>query len=354
MTTIFRAVLPTVAALVVTAPLLASTEIIEQVLVKVNGDIITKTDLEQRQIAALRQPDLDPAMLRTDAALKQKLAEITPRLLVDTIDDLLLVQLGREKGLRLTDEMFNRWLDNLRKEQNLLEDAKFDAALKQEGMTVADLRRNVERQFMIQEVRRQEVGSKLQITEQEARQYYDLHQQEFVEPASVTLREIFIELPASGQEGAGAAAADAAEQKAAAVRARIAAGEDFAKVAGEVSSAPSKANGGLIGPIATAELSPSLQQMLEKMKPGDVTQPIRTSRGFQIIKLETMKPAAVQPFESVRDLVADKVYSERERTEVQRFLTRIRSQAIIVWKNEELKKAYEQQIAAMRQANSGN
>ena len=354
MTTIFRAVLPTVAALVVTAPLLASTEIIEQVLVKVNGDIITKTDLEQRQIAALRQPDLDPAMLRTDAALKQKLAEITPRLLVDTIDDLLLVQLGREKGLRLTDEMFTRWLDNLRKEQNLLEDAKFDAALKQEGMTVADLRRNVERQFMIQEVRRQEVGSKLQITEQEARQYYDLHQQEFVEPASVTLREIFIDLPASGQEGAGAAAADAAEQKAAAVRARIAAGEDFAKVAGEVSSAPSKANGGLIGPIATAELSPSLQQMLEKMKPGDVTQPIRTSRGFQIIKLETMKPAAVQPFESVRDLVADKVYSERERTEVQRFLTRIRSQAIIVWKNEELKKAYEQQIAAMRQANSGN
>jgi peptidyl-prolyl cis-trans isomerase SurA len=343
------ALLVLVPALAAAIPLQATSDIIEQVLVKVNGDIITKSDLEQRQIAALRQPDLDPALLKTDEALKQKLAEITPKILVDTIDDMLLVQLGREKGLRLTDEMFNRWLNNLRKEQNLLDDQKFEAALKQEGMTIADLRRNVERQFLIQEVQRQEVGSKLQITEEEARQYYQLHQQEFVDPASVTLREILLEAPATSDEAA--AAGEAAAEKAKAVRARIAAGEDFAKVAGEVSAAPSKANGGLIGPIAIAELSTSLQQLLQKMKPGDVTEPIRATRGYQIIKLETMKQAAVQPFESVRDLVADKVYSERQRSEVQKFLNRVRSQAIIVWKNDELKNAYEQQLAAMRAAN---
>ena len=340
-----RAVAATLVAFLATAPLLGSSEIIEQVLVKVNGDIITKSDLETRQINALRQQtksEVDLQALQNDAQLKKALAEITPQILVDTIDDLLLMQLGREKGLKLSDDMFNRWLGNLRKEQNLLDDQKFNAALKQEGMTIADLRRNVERQFLINEVQRQEVGSKLQITEAEARQYYQFHQQEFVEPASVTLREILIEAPA-GQD----AASDATAEKAAAARARLSGGEDFAKVATELSAAPSKANGGLIGPIVVAELSPSLQQMLEKMKPGDITQPIKVSRGYQIIKLETFKPSAVQSFENVRDVVAERVYNERQRTEVQKFLNRVRSQAIIVWKNDELKKAYEQHIAAM-------
>ena len=337
-------------AFAMAAPLGGSTQIIEQVLVKVNGDIITKTELEQRQINALRQQmktEIDAEALKSDAELRKALAQITPQILVDTIDDILLVQLGREKGLRLSDEMFDRWLGNLRKEQNLLDDQKFAAALKQEGMTIADLRRNVERQFLINEVQRQEVGSKLQITEEEARQYYLSHQQEFVEPAAVTLREILIE---AAPEAAGAM--DAAAEKAGGARARIAAGEDFAKVAAEVSSAPSKANGGLIGPIVIAELSPALQELLAKMKPGDVTDPVRTTRGYQIVKLETFKPSAVQPFDSVRDLVADKVYSERQRSEVQKFLNRVRSQAIIVWKNDELKKAYEQQVASM-QANAG-
>ena len=344
-----RAAAAALVAVLATAPVVGSSEVIEQVLVKVNGDIITKSDLETRQINALRQQtksEVDLQALQNDAQLKKALAEITPQILIDMIDDLLLMQLGREKGLRLSDEMFNRWLANLRKEQNLLDDQKFNAALKQEGMTIADLRRNVERQFLIQEVQRQEVGSKLQITEAEARQYYQFHQQEFVEPASVTLREILIETPA-GQEGT-----DAALEKATATRARLSGGEDFARVAADISAAPSKANGGLIGPIVVAELSQSLQQMLEKMKPGDITQPLKVARGYQIIKLETFKPSAVQPFDNVRDVVAERVYNERQRSEVQKFLNRVRGQAIIVWKNDELKRAYEQQIAAM--ANSGS
>jgi peptidyl-prolyl cis-trans isomerase SurA len=342
-----------VVALVVAAPLSAA-EIIEQVLVKVNGDIITKTDLERRQIDALRQrmnAQVNPEALRTDEQLQKALAEVTPPLLVDAIDDLLMIQLAREKGFRLPDEAFNRWLTNMRKEQNLVDDQKFEAALKQEGMTMADLRRNVERQFMIQEVQRAEVGSKLQITEAEARQYYQSHQQEFVTPASVTLREILVEAPADAQ---GTRDPESVKEQAAAVRARIAGGEDFAKVAAEVSAAPSKANGGLVGPIVVGELSQALQDVLGGMQPGDVTQPIRTARGYQIVKLETHTPAVVQPFDSVRDLVAERVYSQRQRSEVQKFLSRIRSQAIIIWKNDELKQAYERQIASMQAASSSN
>src|SRR5688572_12827109 len=309
-------------------------EIIEQVLVKVNGDILTKTDLEQRQIAALRQrmnQDIDPESLKNDEQLKKALAEVTPRLLVEAVDELLLVQLGKERGYRLSDQQFRDWLMALRKEQNLLDDQKFMAALKQEGMTLDDLRKNVERQMLIQRVQQDEVGSKLSITEEEARQYYLSHRQEFVEPANVTLREILIEVPTTtkdGQTGVNVAKDDEAAKKAADVRARLTAGEDFGKLAAETSAAASKANGGLIGPIALNEVSESLQKMIQNMKPGEITQPIRTARGYQLLKLETLKTSAVQPFENVRDLVAERVHGERQRQEVQKFLRRVRGQAI--------------------------
>ena len=327
-------------------------QILEQVLVKVNGDIFTKTDLEQRQIQAIRQKmnqQVNLDALKNDAELKKALAEITPDILVEAIDEILMLQLGKEKGHRLSDEQFKAWLEGMRKENNLVDDEKFQAALKQEGMTLDELRKNLEKQFLVSQVQRDEVGSKLQITEEEARQYYLAHTAEFAEPATVTLREIMIEVPTTtqgGQAGVNVGKEDEAAKKAATIRARVIAGGDFAAIAAEASDAPSKANGGLVGPLNLTEVSPALLQTLEKMKQGEVTQPIRTARGFQILKLESLKGAAVQSFESVRDLVADRVHDARQRTEVRKFLTRVRSQAIIEWKNEELRKMYEKQIAS--------
>jgi peptidyl-prolyl cis-trans isomerase SurA len=329
----------------------AQAQIIERVLVKVNGDILTQTELEERQTAAIRArmgADFKPEMINNSAELKKAVDEVTPQLLVEAIDELLLLQMGKEKGYQLSDEQFQGWLDNLRKEQNLTDDAKFTAALKQEGMTIEELRKNVEKQFLVGQVQRDEVGSKLSITEEEARQYYLTHKQEFIEPATVTLREILIEVPPATQGGQSAisvAKLDEAEAQAAALRARLLAGEDFAKVAAEASASPSKANGGLIGPMNLAEVSVSLQELIGKMKPGDITQPIRTNKGVQILKLETIKPSAVQPFENVRDLVADRVHNARQQVEVRKFLARVRGQALIEWKNETLKKMYEAQVA---------
>ena len=142
----------------------SSPQIIEQVLVKVNGDIITKTELEERQIGALRERKISPEVLKNDEQLKKALAEVTPQLLVAAVDELLVIQLGREKGLRLSDEQFNRWLTSMRKDQNLEDDKKFEAALKQEGMAISDIRRNVEKQFLLTQVQTEEFGGKLQIT----------------------------------------------------------------------------------------------------------------------------------------------------------------------------------------------
>src|SRR6187399_1579681 len=113
-------------------------DIIEQVLVKVNGEIITKSDLETRQIAALRQknPNLRP---NGDAELKKALAEVTPAVIVDAIDELLLVQRGKELGYTMSTERFNSIVENIKKENKIETEEQLQAALKQEGMTMADL-----------------------------------------------------------------------------------------------------------------------------------------------------------------------------------------------------------------------
>ena len=145
--------------------------------------------------------------------------------------------------------------------------------------------------------------------------------------------------------GVNVAADDDAQKKIADIRARALRAEDFAKLAAEVSDAASKANGGLIGPFSRDDMSPARQAMVDKRKPGEITQPLRTTRGYQIFKLESMKTAALQPFDSVRDLIAEKVAGARTQTEMRKFLARLRTQAIIEWKNDELKKVYEKQIA---------
>ena len=110
-------------------------EIIEQILVKVNGEIFTKSDLEQRQVSALRQKG-QQIDLKTDAAnqqLRKALDEITPQIMVDAVDEMLLVQRGKELGYKLSDEQFKGVLDNIKKENKLESEEQFQAALKAEA-----------------------------------------------------------------------------------------------------------------------------------------------------------------------------------------------------------------------------
>ena len=322
-------------------------EIIEQILVKVNGELFTKSDLETRQIAALREMGqrLDPGNTNlADAQLRKMLDEITPDLMVNVVDEMLLVQRGRELGYRLGDEQFTGILDGLKKENKIDNDEQLKEALKQEGMTLADLRRNIERRMLVSRVEQNEILGRIAVSEVEAREYYDAHLGEFTTPPSVTLREIFITLPGDGKPTP--AQETAAREKSDQVRQRTAAGEAFDKLAAELSDAPSKANAGLIGPLNVSDLSPELRKIVEAMKPGQISETLRSPRGFQILKLESSTPPETMPFDQAKAQISDRVFTDKRREEYDKFLARLRTQAIIEWKNDELKKAYERGLAA--------
>src|SRR5687767_9234940 len=129
-------------------------EIIEQILVKVNGEIFTKSNLEERQVAALRQmgQQVDLKSNPSDAQLRKLLDQITPDLIVNIVDEMLVVQRGRELGYRLTDEQFNSYLESIKKESKIETEEQFQAALKQEGLTLAELRKNIEKTAIVSRV----------------------------------------------------------------------------------------------------------------------------------------------------------------------------------------------------------
>jgi peptidyl-prolyl cis-trans isomerase SurA len=338
-----------VAAGVTTLAAQGTGTIIQKIIVKVNGEIFTQADLEMRQIQALRDQNRqvrNPQDLTGDAALRSALADVTPTILSDAVDELLLVQHGREMGARFTDESFNQALDNIKKD-NKLDDAALAVALKQEGLTLSDLRQNFERAYMVQYVQQREIMRNMTLTEEESRQYYRTHQSAFMKPPTVTVREILISVPVDtvgGQAVVNVAADEAAKAKIDAARERALKGEDFTKIVADVSDSGTKANGGLIGPLAVDDLSPALKDMLAKMKPGDVSEPLRTQRGYQMFQLETKTDAEVEPFETVRDQVSQKIYNERLDGETKKFLEKLRAQALIEWKDDAYKRIYEQAV----------
>ena len=328
----------TAAGILAAMPLVRA-DILEQVLVKVNGEIITKTELEQRQIAAVRQkqPNLRPD---DDAELKKVLAKVTPQVIVEAVDELLLIQRGKELGYTMSNEQFTGILDNIKKENKIESDAALNDALKQEGMTMADLRKQLERQMLISRVQQTEVGAKLQVTDAEMKMYYDANPSAFATSPQVTLREILVAVPVNAK-GVSVAQDDEAKAKAASIRQRLTSGEAFPRVAADVSDSPSKANGGLVGPISLEDLSPELKTAIAGLKSGDLTPVLRTERGYQLLKVENLVTATVKPFEDAKAEIADRLANDKRKTEFDKYLTKLRTDAIIDWKNDEIKKAYE-------------
>ena len=321
--------------------------VIERVLVKVNGEILTQSDLENGQVSEVQRRGLRPT---TDAELMRILSEITPGILAQQIDELLMVQVARGLGFNFTDEIFDDWLTNSRSFFSLPDqEGEFknnedvlQAFEESEGMTRQELRRAIEHQMLAQQAMQVEILSKVSITDTESREYYEENIDDYTTPATAALREILIRV--------GADASPAAEEEARTVAgttvARLRDGEDFAVLAAELSDSPSKANGGRIGPLMVTEYAEAIQELIAGLENGEVADPIRTAQGYQIVMLELRVEPSVRPFDEVRDGISSSVFGDRRSAAYSELIKQLRSRAVLEWKNDELKQAYEAYRAA--------
>lgn len=321
--------------------------VIQRILVKVNGQAFTQTELEDMQIQALRDKNVQvstPQDLQNDTVLRQTLAQITPDLLVRAVDNLLLLQRARELGLQFTDDMFKGAIENIKKANNL-DDEGLKKAMDQTGLTMQQLRNQLERTYLIQQVTQREIGQHMTITDEEAHQYFQAHQDEFMSAATVMLRQVFVAVPTQTrgtQTVFSAAADDAAKAKIQAARERALKGEDFEKIIADVSDSPTKGTDkGLIGPVNVSDLAPALRTAIDKLKPGDISDAVRTAHGYQLFKLESRTPAAVKPFANVRDDINQKIYESRLDVETGKLLANLRKQALIEWEDDAYQQMYQ-------------
>ena len=317
---------------------------VERVLVRVNGEVFSQGELTNRQIEALQE------LKRGNTNLEASIAEVTPAILVSAIDELLLVQRGRELGYKYTDELFKQSIDNIKKDNNNLDDAGLKTALAQAGLTLDMLRQRLERSYLVRIVQEREVGRTLSITTEEMRQFYEKNRDQFMTPLTVTLRELMVAVPTrteNGKEVFSAADDAAAKAKIEGLRAKAASGESFVALVTASSDSTTKANGGLIGPLNVNDLNPTLKEAVSSLQVGGITAPLRGPRGYQIFYLDNRSTPSLRPFDSVRGEIEVGLREERIAPETDKLLTRLRTQAVIEWTDESFCKLYQQELAKM-------
>ena len=162
-------------------------------------------------------------------------------------------------------------------------------------------------------------------------------------------REILVAVPVEANKSFNVGKDDEGKAKAEQIRGRALAGESFEKLASDLSESPSRSNAGLIGPISVKDLSPDFQKLVSSMKPGDITEPLRSQRGYQILKLESSTGSQTMPFEQAREQIGDRVFTDKRQAEFQKYRQKLRAEAIIEWKNPDLKRAYESKDLALVQ-----
>jgi peptidyl-prolyl cis-trans isomerase SurA len=291
-------------------------ETVDEIVAKVNDDIVTKSDLDSEEQALLQE------LYRrfSGSELDDQVAKAKKYVLRQLIDRKVLIQ--RASHMFDVNKMQDYFLQQFMDQQNIKSEKDLEKLLSQEGMTIADWKKKLVEYFAPQQVMRAEVSDRISISEKDARAYYDAHPDEFVVPAEATIREIVVTATASDREEARA--------RADAVRAQVVApGADFAAIAGEVSAAGTKASGGLLGPIKKGDLAAPLEAAAFSVPVGEVSPVIEVEHGFHILKIESRVEAGVKPFDAVRAEIETKLQSERFEADSKVYLKKAWSEATI-------------------------
>jgi parvulin-like peptidyl-prolyl isomerase len=293
---------------------LCSAEILERIVAKVNGDIVTLSDLENRQLAAIQAAgipnDQVPAFLR----------EHGERILQQTIDEMLLYQKGEEMGIaeRVTNEYLDRAIQEIKKENNIESDEVFRQQLSREGLTLEGLRRNIKRTIVRQQVVSMNVDSKIALTEEELRKEYQSRRAEYTKPAALKLQEIVLK-PDNAETRA----------KAADLAKRVRGGEDFSALAKQFSVGATKAAGGDLGTVALGELHAEVRKSTANAAPGYVTDPISLGGTVRIVKVNERQDARTIPYDEAREELTRLLKKERRDAELEKFVKSLRDESEI-------------------------
>lgn len=313
----------------------ADVQIVEEIVCKVNGDIITRTDLEKDRRDAeneFRHEGLTGRNLQ-DAINMAMRNELRSR-----IDQLLLVQKGKELDLKVDGDVAKQ-LAQIQRKSGIADPEKFQERVKEErGMPFEDYKNEIKDQLLVQKVIRQEVSSTIKIRREDEEQYYNDHKSQFQRQERVFLSKLYI-----STEGKDAAATAAAERKAKDIVARARKGEKFSDLVQNNSDDPAAANGGEMPPFEKGQLAKNIEDAIWDQPRGYISEPFKLNDppGFYIFKVEDHQKAGLAEFEEVQFDIEGKLFDPKMQPALRQYLTKLRQEAYL-----QIKPGYEDSGAA--------
>lgn len=298
-------------------PITPNGTVVEDVVARVNDQIITRSEYERAEQQLMEQARQENV---PEADAEAKLHD----LLRDMIDQQLLLSKGKELGITGDAETMRR-LDDIRKQNHLDSMEALQKAAEQQGVSFEDFKQQIRNQVISNQVVQQEVGRHLNLTHAEEEAYYKAHAKEFEVPEQVHLSEILIPTP----DNATDAQVAAAQQKADAVEAKLKGGANFADTAKTDSGGPTAAAGGDLGDFKRGMLGDVLEKATFSLPVGGYTEPIRTRQGFVILKVDSHQQAGIPPLKDVEQQVQEAIYFQQLQPALRAYLTKARENAYI-------------------------
>ena len=314
MTTRFRPLVLAAVLLGLAGP--AAGQVVEEIVAIVNEDIITLSDFKEYHDSVYQ-------MMRGQLKGEEfdtQYERVKKDMLETMITDLLLLQLAKKKQYNVAEDVKN-YVDRLKQENNIETDAQFRQALLQQGIQFEQFLKQIEENILRQLLVSQEVDRSIVVDETEGVNYYKINQAEFVEPEEYKLRAVYLSTESR--------TADELEARKAEISDRVAAGQDFALLAGELGDSPLKENQGDLGFIKKGQLDKTLEEAVVNLKAGEMTPWVQAKNGWYRLKLEEKKESRLKPYDEVKKDIWEKIFMQKKSKKLAEFLKDIRTKNYI-------------------------
>lgn len=253
---------------------------LEAILIRVNDRIVTVSEFEDRLRQELSQIPSPPSG-------QADLEKFRDELVVNLVNEMVLLERADEKGIVPDEGAIDQAVAGLREENNLQDQALYEAALEESGMTEETLRDRYRRSFMVQRAAQGEIRP-TEITQEELKMVYEQNKENYAVPAKVELQQMIFPVAADGSD------TESVGKRVFAMLERIEGGADLqaeATLAGvELQE---------LGAIPVQDLRPELVETLKPLGDGDFSEPVVTAAGVQVLRLVRRIPEGYRPFEEV-------------------------------------------------------
>lgn len=291
---------------------------IDRVVAIVNDEAITMTDLQRSLIPLIRQfKDR-----YSGQELKLKIDEATGSVLNQLIDNKLILHtatsLKDDKELRIPEKEIMKYVQKII--DRFPSKEVFEESLKQENLSYEDFKKDCIEQLMVKKLVSQEVSSKVLVSNEDIRKYYDDHIRDYTSPSRLTFSQIWLK-----KEGD----IEAKKKLLAEIKQKLDSGEDFKTMAVQFSEDPHASQGGIWKNVEKGQFTPELDDILWNLKPFQLSDLIETPVGFHIVRVDLIEKPRVIPINEVWADIQDNLYFERAEKIRQEWITKLRQDAYI-------------------------